>query len=70
MYHVPFVCPECEYSELAPLSGVVEGDAGVWICDGCGSVYQINVEFSRLDPPRSNYCENRITDRRLAVNVN
>ena len=68
MYHVPFVCPECEYSELAPLKGVVEGDAGVWICDGCGSVYQINIEFSQFAHPRSNHYENGITNRRLALN--
>ena len=70
MYHVPFICPECDYSELAPVSGIVEGDAGVWVCDGCGSVYQINIEFLRCASPCSSRCENRFTDRRLAVKVN
>ena len=70
MYHVPFVCPDCECSELAPLSGVIKGDAGVWVCEGCGSTYQINIEFSRIYAPLQNYIANRISAHRFAPEVN
>jgi transcription elongation factor Elf1 len=53
MYLVPFTCPRCENSAKAPLAGVTDGDAGIWICDACGAAYQINIDFSCVGVPCS-----------------
>ncbi len=52
MYHVPFVCPECDHSAEAPISGISAGDAGIWVCDACGRAYQIEIEFCKVTIPR------------------
>ena len=51
MFYVPFVCPKCQHSTEAPLTGVADGDAGVWACDECGRAYQIQIEFSEVRVP-------------------
>jgi transcription elongation factor Elf1 len=48
MYHVSFVCPECEHSTDAPLTGIIDGDAGVWACEACGRAFQIEIKFSEV----------------------
>lgn len=53
MYLVLFICPQCSSCAKAPLSAVAPGDAGIWVCDACGIAYQINIEFSCVEVPRS-----------------
>jgi hypothetical protein len=38
-------CPQCSYSALAPMSAIVEGDAGIWQCERCNRAYRIEIEF-------------------------
>ena len=53
VYLVLFICPRCSSCAKAPLSAVAPGDAGIWVCDACGTAYQIDIEFSCVEVPRS-----------------
>ena len=70
MYHVPFLCPDCQHSTDAPLAGIIDGDAGIWVCDVCGRVYQIQIEFTQVPPPRAMCFDQRILERRFALEIN
>ena len=49
MFFVDYYCPSCCKISNAPLVGIVEGDAGIWVCDHCDGIYQVRIELRPLD---------------------
>ena len=49
MFFVDYCCPKCRKNSNAPLIGIVEGNAGIWVCDHCNQIYEVHIELRPVD---------------------
>ena len=41
-------CPNCKFSEPAPVCKIYRGEAGIWHCGNCETAYVIRIDFEAL----------------------